>query len=152
MNTHNFKIFVEALEALPQQIKNREVDMQGIDKPTPHNRSDFGGLISIVAENIEGLPEAYKTILDDANAHDTYGKKDTYNSNIWTIALGDFLGESFTFWAEANQAVWGNHMGYFANTYKQAFGKEDNETLTNNDIIIYLRGVFERHIKSKGAN
>jgi hypothetical protein len=31
------------------------------------------------------------------------------------------------------------------------FGKKEDETLTNNDIIIYLRGVFERHIKSEGA-
>jgi hypothetical protein len=28
MNTKNFKIFVEALEALPDEIKNNEVDMQ----------------------------------------------------------------------------------------------------------------------------
>jgi hypothetical protein len=41
-------------------------------------------------------------------------------------------------------------MGYFLNTYKQAFDKEDNETLINNDIVIHLRGVFDRYIKLKG--
>ena len=149
MNTHNFKIFVEALEALPDDIKNREVDMQGIDEPTPHNHSDFGGLISIVAENIEGLPEVYKGILEYSRAHNPHCKE-TYNSNIWTLTLDDFLGESIPFWAEANQTIWGNHMGYFLNTYKQAFDKEDNETLINNDIIIHLRGVFDRYIKLEG--
>jgi hypothetical protein len=28
MNTNNFKIFVEALEALPEEIKNNKVDMR----------------------------------------------------------------------------------------------------------------------------
>jgi hypothetical protein len=50
-----------------------------------------------------------------------------------------------------------NFLGYkYAGTphvgqYNRAFGKQEDETLTNNDIIIYLRGVFERHIKSEGA-
>jgi hypothetical protein len=30
MNTHNFKIFVEALEALPESIKNNNVNMASI--------------------------------------------------------------------------------------------------------------------------
>jgi hypothetical protein len=38
MNTHNFKIFIEALEALPQDIKDREVGINDFEhfynKPT----------------------------------------------------------------------------------------------------------------------
>jgi hypothetical protein len=33
MNTNNFKILVEALEALPEDIKNNEVDMNSTLKP-----------------------------------------------------------------------------------------------------------------------
>jgi hypothetical protein len=72
MNTHNFKIFVEALEALPEEIKNRKVKLSGIDEPTPDKPIDMRGLFSIVAKNIEGLPEMYKTILDYSNAHNPH--------------------------------------------------------------------------------
>jgi hypothetical protein len=44
-----------------------------------------------------------------------------------------------------------NNFGSYVGQYNRAFGKKEDETLTNNDIIIYLRGVFERHIKSEEA-
>jgi hypothetical protein len=33
MNTKNFKVFIEALEALPENIRNNEVDMKSVDEP-----------------------------------------------------------------------------------------------------------------------
>jgi hypothetical protein len=57
MNTHNFKIFIEALEALPQDIKDREVRINEIDEPTPNKPIGFNGIISIAAKNIAGLLE-----------------------------------------------------------------------------------------------
>jgi hypothetical protein len=55
------KIFweCEALEALPEEIKNRKVKLSGIDEPTPDKPIDMSGLFSIVAKNIEGLPESW---------------------------------------------------------------------------------------------
>jgi hypothetical protein len=47
MNTNNFKIFVEALEALPDEIKNNEVDMNSTLKPACGTPGCFGGLISV---------------------------------------------------------------------------------------------------------
>jgi hypothetical protein len=43
------------------------------------------------------------------------------------------------------------NFGSWVNQKNEAWGKKKDETLTNNDIIIYLRGVFERHIKAEGA-
>jgi hypothetical protein len=33
MITDNFKVFIEALEALPEDIKNNEVNMKSVDEP-----------------------------------------------------------------------------------------------------------------------
>jgi hypothetical protein len=34
MNTENFKILVDALEALPDEIKNNKVEMRSLEDPT----------------------------------------------------------------------------------------------------------------------
>jgi uncharacterized protein YqhQ len=47
MNTEKFKIFVEALEALPEEIKNNEVDMRSNFEPVCGTAGCFAGLISI---------------------------------------------------------------------------------------------------------
>jgi hypothetical protein len=52
MNTNNFKIFVEALEALPEEIKNNKVDMRSNFEPICGTAGCFAGLISIVANDI----------------------------------------------------------------------------------------------------
>jgi hypothetical protein len=54
MNTENFKILVDALEALPEDIKNNEVAMNSALKPNPFcgTAGCFAGLISIVNNNI----------------------------------------------------------------------------------------------------
>ena len=152
MNTNNFKIFIEALEALPQDIKDREVDMLDFEstfyKPTAENKTnDFGGLISIVSKDIEGLPKLYKKTRKEIGV----GGHKGYCSTVWIWTIGEFLDISFPGWAHENKIIWGNNFGSWVNQKKQAFGKKEDETLTNNDIIIYLRGVFERHIKSEGA-
>ena len=137
MNTHNFKIFVEALEALPEEIKNRKVKLSGIDEPKPDKPIDMSGLFSIVAKNIEGLPEMYKTILDYSNAHNPHCI-DVYNSNIWGLATWDFIDGWDKF----------HTIGY----YNIDFDKKEGETLTANDIIIYFRKEYDKYIKSEGAN
>ncbi|VVM26640.1 hypothetical protein BSPWISOXPB_4377 [uncultured Gammaproteobacteria bacterium] len=52
MNTKNFKIFIEALEALPENIRNNEVDMKSVDEPICGTVGCFAGLVSIVAKDI----------------------------------------------------------------------------------------------------
>jgi hypothetical protein len=48
MNTERFRIFVEALEALPEEIKNNEVDMRSNFEPVCGTAGCFAGLISII--------------------------------------------------------------------------------------------------------
>jgi hypothetical protein len=55
----NFKILVEALEALPDEIKNNEVDMQSNFEPVCGTAACFAGLISIVANDIPELKKHY---------------------------------------------------------------------------------------------
>jgi hypothetical protein len=151
MNTHNFKIFIEALEALPQDIKDREVGINAFEhfynEPTAKSKTnDFGGLIFIASKDIKGLPQLYKKTRKELDCC-----RGGYCSTIWVWTLGVFLDISFPGWAHKNKIIWGSNFGSWVNQKNEAWGKKKDETLTNNDIIIYLRGVFERHIKSEGA-
>ena len=125
MNMHNFKIFIEALEALPEDVKSNKFHHLGMDEPELNKPHDFGGLISIVAVNIDGLPQIYQKILKYHRAHNPHCKE-TYNSNIWLLALVEYLGE---YWGE----YWGDD-----------FGKSEDEILTHNEIIAHLRGMYEK--------
>jgi hypothetical protein len=135
MNTHNFKIFVEALEALPDDIKNRRVRINEIDEPTPNKAIGFSGIISIAAKNIEGLPEIYKGHFEHARAHNPHCKG-AYNSNIWKIAYLEFIDGWDKFHRVGNWA--------------SDFDKTEDETLTANDIIIYFRREYDKYIRLEG--
>jgi hypothetical protein len=52
MNTKKFKVFVEALESLPEHIRNNKVDMHSVEQPLCGTVGCFAGLISIVAEGL----------------------------------------------------------------------------------------------------
>jgi hypothetical protein len=58
MNTGRFKTLVEALEALPDHIKNNRVDMSSLQNPACGTPGCFAGLISIVANDIPELKKA----------------------------------------------------------------------------------------------
>jgi hypothetical protein len=45
MNTENFKILVDALESLPEDIKNNEVDMRSNFEPACGAPGCFAGLM-----------------------------------------------------------------------------------------------------------
>jgi hypothetical protein len=59
MNTNNFKIFIEALEALPQDIKDREVDINGFkhfyNKPTAKSKTNDAFAVSRVSNSCQVL-------------------------------------------------------------------------------------------------
>jgi hypothetical protein len=61
-------------------------------------------------------------ILKYHRAHNPHCKE-TYNSNIWFLALVEYLGE---YWGE----YWGDD-----------FGKSEDKILTHNEIIAHLRGM-----------
>jgi hypothetical protein len=132
MNTNNFKIFVEALEALPEDIKNNKVDMTSTAQPQCGTPGCFAGLISIVANDISKLEECY-------NFYE-------YDFEMWEKALGKFLECRFVEWANDNPDIWDNKFGFSIFIENKAWGKKENETLTHNDIIIHLRKALDNWI------
>ena len=133
MNTNNFKILVEALEALPKHIRNNEVDMNSIVEPTCGTAGCFAGLISIVSNDI---PELKKLYTDTA-----------YNYHSWIIALYKFLEVDLTVWAMMNPKKWRNNLGTYMFRSGIAFGRAKDDKLTHNMIIIHLRKVLNQCIK-----
>ena len=132
MNTKNFKIFVEALEALPDEIKNNEVDMQSNFEPVCGTAGCFAGLISIVANDIPELRKNYTLT--------------NYSFSYWGRALQDFLGVGLDMWAWENPTVWGNPRGISVYSFNEAWGKSEDETLIHNDIIIHLMNAYDNWI------
>ena len=130
MDIENFKIFVEALEALPEEIKNNKVDMKSTFEPTCGSPGCFAGLISIVANDIPELKKIYDF--------------DEYSYSAWSLALDAFLNCRFNVWAKRNRKAWGNVHGGRLYSDISAFGKESGDILTHNDIIVQLRKAFDK--------
>ena len=132
MNTKNFRIFVETLEALPEEIKNNEVDMRSNFEPACGTPGCFAGLICIVANDIPELKKHYTSPI--------------YSFSNWGIALHDFLGISLQTWAWENPTIWGNTSGISVYSFNKAWGKSEYETLIHNDIIIHLMSAYDNWI------
>jgi hypothetical protein len=140
MNTKNFKVFIEALEALPEDIKNNEVDMKSVDEPICGTVGCFAGLVSIAANDIPELKELYSPDIPH------------YDFLEWSNALNAFLGCRFTNWAGRNRMVWGNSEGRRMFSDITAFGRKRWDVLNHNDIIVFLRGVYNRWIDKVGED
>ena len=130
LNVSKFKVLVEALEALPEDIRNNEVDMSSTHEPTCATVGCFAGLISIVADDIPELKEIYLF--------------SGYNYYSWKVALYDFLECDFSRWAEYNPKTWGNPYGWHMFESAKAFGKDHGDALTHDEIINHLRNVCNR--------
>ena len=140
MKTEKFKIFVEALEALPDEIKNNEVDMRSNFEPVCGTAGCFAGLISIVANDIPELknnysPRDYSPI--------------NYSFSDWAMALKDFLGVGLDIWAWENPTIWENTRGLSVYAFNEAWGKKEDEKLIHNDIILHLRKALDNLIKKE---
>jgi hypothetical protein len=70
-----------------------------------------------------------------------------YDFVEWSNALNAFLGCRFTNWASRNKVVWGNVHGGRLFSDITAFGKERWGVINHNEIIVFLRGVYERWIE-----
>jgi hypothetical protein len=132
MNTKNFRKLIKRLEGLPQEVKNREVNMLSVREPTPDTSSDFVGLISLAGKEI---PEMIKL----------YSPETEYNCSRWVLVLDDYLECDFAKWANRHPKVWGNHAGYGIYTLSCAFGKSG--TLINEDIILHMRKAYNKWVK-----
>ena len=119
MNKYRFEILISALDALPDDIKDSK-----IGKSTNIRRSRFPELVSIVADDIQELSEIYIKL---KKRYADYKDDD----ELWMLALGNFLGFSFSYWSSTNIT----------------FSNKEYEPLTNIGIIRQLRGMYRRYVK-----
>jgi hypothetical protein len=133
MNTERFRIFVEALEALPEEVKSRKVNMLSTTRPMKYTAGCFAGLVYIVANDITELHKLY-----------TYQR---YNYVMWSSTLDSFLGCNFKKWAHYNPKVWDNDFGEKVFSNRVAWGVEADGVITNNHIIVHLRKAYDRWVK-----
>jgi hypothetical protein len=126
INTNNFKTLIEALEALPEGIRSNKVNMSSAHEPV----RCFAGLISIVANDIPELREVF-------------APKRIYSFQRWGDALNEYLDINFRKWAQDNPEIWGNENGWYVFSSINAFG-DIGGVLTYDDIIVFLRRVYER--------
>ena len=133
LNVSKFKVLVEALEALPEDIRNNEVDMSSTHEPTCGTAGCFAGLISIVADDIPELKEMKEIYLFSG-----------YNYYSWKVALYDFLECDFSRWGEYNPKIWGNAYGWHMFESAKAFGKNHGDVLSHDEIINHLRNALDR--------
>jgi hypothetical protein len=126
INKGKLRQFVNALDALSDDVKDMDVYMgMGIeplcDTPVCH-----AGLISIVAKD---LPELQEICKDDIFF--MYKTEIIYKWQVWVDSLADFLGFEekcdLEGWAGDNPEIWGNEHGIHmfeltkAFTYKLAY-------------------------------
>jgi hypothetical protein len=132
MDTYNFKLLVEALGKLPEELKNSRFDIGHQAIPNCGHRGCLAGLISIVAYDIYQLHDIYRRDRwrDNFCEHEPTG---------WAYTLNKFLGCDFAKWAHDNPEIWGYEFGGRMWHSKTAFGVADHERLTHDLIIVRLR-------------
>ncbi|CAC9644215.1 hypothetical protein [uncultured Gammaproteobacteria bacterium] len=149
MNEDKLKEFVTALDALSDDIKDWDVDMNSDVKPMCDTPGCHAGLISIVAKDLPELQEIYERIFF---SHWNL-KYSHYEYSIWADALAEFLGfenrRGLAFWAENNPKLWGNKFGGDMFVFEIAFIDDTKayiddlaKQLTHRDIINYWKQVL----------
>jgi hypothetical protein len=143
INKNKLKEFVNALDALSDDVKDMDVEMGNTNKPTCGTPGCHAGLISIVAEELPELQEIYERIFF---SHWNL-KYSHYEYTIWADALAEFLGFSeekdLECWAKDNPKIWGNKYGYDMFSARLAFTDDKSKHLTHRDIINHWKQVLK---------
>jgi hypothetical protein len=153
MRIRRLKKLVRVMQALPDDIKNREA-LKNINVP-PNKSFDFrfnlfAGLISIVADDIPALKKYYtREDKYDSNGEVVLNPYSDYTT-LWEWALRRYLGVDLAKWASFNSELWGNDkMRKSPWCYREGFSRltfdiKGSEALFNYHIIDHLAGVCER--------
>ena len=145
MNKNKLKQFVNALDALSDDVKDWDVKMESGEKPTCETPGCHAGLISIVAQDLPELQEIYKNLhlLECAPAS---GSENQYIFYVWGRALAIFLGfkcgNELEIWARKNPELWGNKYGYYMFCAFLAFAEDLSKEITHRDIIEHWKKVL----------
>jgi hypothetical protein len=133
MNTKHFRTLVEALNRLPEPIKNDYVDMKSTKEPVCGTPGCFAGLISIVADDIPELKQLYG------------GGK--YYYSLWEFALNEYLECNFPAWAGRHPEIWDNEYGTFMFFSNDAFSAINGNYLNHKNIIVHLTSAYNRWVE-----
>ncbi len=147
MNKDKLKEFVNALDALSDDIKDMQVDMSSTKEPVCGTPGCHAGLISIVAKELPELEEAHLKVFKIHFKAYKEIKQDLYVYTIWADALAEFLGFEdilhLTDWAVDNPKLWGNKYGENMFSSWQAFTNDEYKQLTHIDIINHWKQVLK---------
>ncbi len=151
MNKNKLKEFVNALDALSDDVKDWGVIMMSTDKPACGTPGCHAGLISIVAQDLPELQEIHKIHLHLTNRVEN---QSDYHYNIWADTLAEFLGFKDSiglgFWARDNPKLWGNKFGEGMFYRPSAFNNELFKKITHRDIINHWKQVL-KNIEDEGV-
>ncbi len=151
MNKDRLKEFVNALDALNDDIKNMDVNRGYCEEPKCGTSGSHPGLIYIVAEELPRLKYIYKRFFFVRFVY--YYEFPWYH---WADTLAYFLGFKdkigLMAWAKDNPKLWGNKYGDYMFSYEswQAFTNSRYKKLTHRDIINHWKQVL-KNIEDEGV-
>ncbi len=153
INKNKLKEFVNALDALSDDVKDWRVAMISTNKPTCNTPGCHAGLISIVAKKLPELQDIYMPLY--LSESERRGKRDNqYIFYVWTYALAEFLGfkgkEDLEVWAVKNPKLWGNTFGRDMFLSQFAFTNGLYMKIKHIDIINHWKQVL-KNIENEGV-
>jgi hypothetical protein len=146
MNKDKLKEFVNALDALSDDVKDWGVAMISPNKPACGTPGCHAGLISIVAKKLPELQDIYMPLY--LSESERRGKRDNqYIFYVWSTALAIFLGfkgkEDLEMWAAKNYKLWGNTFGRDMFLSQFAFTNGLYKKIKHRDIINHWKQVLK---------
>ncbi|CAC9648362.1 hypothetical protein [uncultured Gammaproteobacteria bacterium] len=140
IDKNKLKQFVNALDALSDDIKDWDVDMGSEERPTCNTPGCHAGLIYMAAEDLPELQDIYERIVLSK------WKSCSYRYEVWSNALTVFLGfidgRGLESWANDNPKLWGNRFGGRMFVFDLAFTDDTDKQLTHRYIINHWKQVL----------
>ncbi len=160
MNKDKLKEFVNALDALNDDIKDMSVYIKSSKDTNCEAPWGHAGLISIVAKELPELQEIHNHKIHGHIYFLKYGFEEEmdfkYGLHIWEDALAVFLGFKndiqLLFWAYDNPKIWGNSHGIYMFNYGKSFGDDEDKGLKHRDIINHWKQVLKNIEKEEVKN
>ncbi len=151
MITTQLTKYAKALNNLPEEIKNKYINMVSTEAPTDDAIGSHEGLVSIVAQYLPELKECYNRLIKQEGIQEYITDEQNYSYEIWEDALDEYLGcscnksntLSLLGWATSNPDIWGNKYGYKMFIEGSAFG-QDSDIFPHSVIIDHFNAISDR--------
>jgi hypothetical protein len=129
--TERTGLFVETLEALPDETKNRYIEHDDTYEEVCSICGCFGGLITIISKDIPGMKDVRKL-------------RNHYPVDAERL-LNIYLKCNFREWADTNPIIWDNSYGWYMFHSASAFGIGTHSKLSVNQVNIFPH--MYRHVQ-----